>query len=149
MKSSKGFTLIEVMITVIIVAVLASIAVPSYNRQVTKTRRTDCQGVLINFSLNMERFFAANNTYIGAADGGATGAPLATVFPSECPLDAGTKYYDLTITAATASNYTLTATPKGIQVDDGFLQLSSAGVKSWDQDNSGGIDAGENSWDAH
>ncbi|GAB1261386.1 hypothetical protein NBRC116495_20930 [Aurantivibrio plasticivorans] len=102
----------------------------------------------MNFSLAMERFLAANNTYVGAAASAATtGSPAATTFPDECPLDGGTKFYDLTITAATASTYTLRATPKGAQAGDGYIELTSAGAKSWDRDNSGSIGSGENTWD--
>ncbi|MGH1471406.1 MAG: type IV pilin protein [Cellvibrionaceae bacterium] len=149
MKKHTGFTLIELMIVVAIVAILAAVGIPSYQQYVTKTKRTDCQGVLVNFSLSMERFFAGNNTYDGAAVGSATtGIPLPTVFPSECPLDSGTKTYDLTIEAADASSYVLRATPKAAsgQSNDGLLEYTSAGIKRWDRNNSGTIDAGEDKW---
>ncbi len=149
-KKNSGFTLIELMIVVVIIAVLAAVAIPSYNQYSIRTKRTDCQGVLINFSLAMERFFAANDTYDGAAAGSATtGVPLVTVFPAECPLDSATKTYDLTITAADASSYVLRATPKaaGSQAGDGFIEYTSAGQKRWDKNNANGIEAGENTWD--
>lgn len=145
MRTSKGFTLIELMIVVVVVAILAAIAVPSYNSQVKRTNRTDCQGALMNFALAMERHFARANTYDGAAE--VNKKPKATVFPSECPIDSGNKLYDLSIESADASSFVLRATPKGSQVGDGFLELTSAGQKRWDKDNSGSIGAGENTWD--
>lgn len=147
MRNSKGFTLIELMIVVVVVSILAAIVVPSYSNQVKRTNRTDCQGALMNFALAMERHFARANTYDGAAE--VNKSPKATVFPSECPIDSGNKLYDLTIESADASSFVLRATPKSgtRQSDDGFLELTSAGVKRWDRDNSGSIGGNENTWD--
>lgn len=118
-RRQSGFTLIELMITVAIVAILATIAYPAYRDQVLRTRRADAEGALMSFASAMERFYTQNNTYLGAATGGAnTGAPAASVFVSEAPVDGNTKYYDLRITAATASTYTLQAQPKGDQAND-------------------------------
>lgn len=138
----KGFTLIELMIVVVIVSILAAIAIPSYQNQVQKTRRADAQGALTSFANAMERHFTQNNTYLGAANGGAdTGAPDATVFATQAPLDGDTKYYNLTISAATASSYTLLATPiaGGAQDGDGALRILSSGARAWDE-------AGDGSW---
>lgn len=145
MRNSKGFTLIELMIVVVVVAILAAIAVPSYTSQVKRTNRTDCQGALMNFALAMERHFARANTYDGAAD--VDKKPKASVFPSECPIDSGNKLYDLTVESASASSFVLRATPKGSQAGDGFLELTSAGEKRWDRDDSGSISADEKTWD--
>ncbi len=150
MKSiAKGFTLIELMITVAIIAIIAAIAYPSYLDQVKSSRRGDAQGVLTSFALAMERFYTNNNTYLGAAGTQAapanSGAPR--IFASEAPLDGATKYYNLTIKAgATQSTYTLVATPKGVQAGDGIMELDSTGAKRWDRDNSGGFSASEACW---
>jgi type IV pilus assembly protein PilE len=120
------------MITVAIVAIVASIAYPSYQEQVRKTRRADAQGALMGFANAMERYFTVNNTYLGAANGGGnTGAPASTLYKSEAPLDGNTKYYDLTIQAATASTYTLNAARKNAQASDrcGTLTLTNTGVR--------------------
>lgn len=149
MKKNSGFTLIELMIVVAIVAILAAVGVPSYQQYVIKTKRTDCQGNLVNFSLAMERFFVANNTYDGAATGPATtGSPLNSVFPSQCPLDSDVKTYDLTIEAADTSSYVLRATPisTSSQASNGYIEYTSAGIKRWDQNNNGVIETGEDKW---
>lgn len=148
-RTTHGFTLIELMITVAIVAILAAIAYPSYLDQVRSSRRSDAQGVLTSFALAMERFYTSNNSYLGAAGTQAvpadSGAPW--IFASEAPLDGATKYYNLTIKAgATQSTYTLVATPKGAQIDDGAMELDSTSAKRWDRDNSGGFGAGEACW---
>lgn len=149
MKKSKGITLIELMVVVLIVGALAAFAVPSYSKYQIRTHRVDCQGALMTFALNMERHFAANSSYKGAAAGGDTGAPDPKIFGAQCPIDSGNKLYDLTIAEASATRFTLRATPVAgtRQAGDGYLELTSAGEKRWDKDNSGSIDAGENNWD--
>jgi len=132
MNKQKAFTLIELMVTVAIVGILASIAYPNYQDSVRKSRRADAKGVLLGLANAMERYFTVNNKYTGAAAGGAdTGAP--TIFSATSPVDGGTAYYNLTISAATASTYTLNAAPTGAQVNDkcGTLTLTHTGVKSF------------------
>jgi len=144
---TKGFTLIELMIVVAIIGILATIAYPSYQEQVKSSRRADAKGALAGLASAMERHSTANNTYLGAGTtGGNTGAP--TIFPDEAPLDGSTKFYDLTIQAASATTYTLRATPKNGQVGDGYLELLSTGQKRWDTNNNNSTaDAGESDWD--
>lgn len=144
-KDQKGFTLIELMIVVAIIGIIAAIAYPSYTEQVRKTKRSDGQGALMGLAGAMERHYASNNSYEGAADGGAdTGSP--GIYPDEAPLDGNNKYYDLTIQSADATSFTLRATPKGAQAGDGMLELDSTGARRWDEDASGGFDTGENTW---
>lgn len=133
----SGFTLIELMIVVVIIGILAAIAFPSYQDSVERSRRSDAQAALTAFSAAMERYYTDNgNSYLGAADGGAdTGAPA--IFPTEAPLEGATKFYDLTITAATRNSYTLQAAPKGAQAGDGNLRLRSNGIREWNKDGAG------------
>ena len=138
-QRSKGFTLIELMIAVMIVGIIAAVAIPSYQSQVTKSRRADAQGALTGLANAMERYFTNQNTYAGAAvgDGG--------IFPDQAPLDGGTKYYQLSISAQDASSYTLQATPiaGGAQAGDGALRLTSTGVRTWDE---AGDDSFSSTW---
>ena len=149
MKFSAGFTLIELMIAIVLIGVLAAVALPTYNSQVTKGRRADCQGSMVAFAQSMEKYYAVNFTYAGAADGGGdTGAPAATLHPSRCPLG-GNAFYNLSITAADAGSYTLRATPVsgGPQDGDGILEVNSLGQRLWDRNNDGDTtDSGENNW---
>jgi type IV pilus assembly protein PilE len=127
---TKGFTLIELMIVIAILGILAAIAIPSYQDSVRKAKRADAQGALMGLANAMERYFTINNTFLGAASGGGdTGAP--TIFSTQVPVDGGTAYYNLTISAATASSYTLTATAIGSQAGDGNLTLTNTGAKTW------------------
>lgn len=138
----RGFTLIELMIVVAIVAILAAIAVPSYQQHVIKTNRNDAMAVMQGFAQAMERHYAQNNTYATAVAG--------TVFPAQSPLD-GPARYNLSIVAA-ASSYTLRATPVagGTQDGDGLLELTNTGLRSWDRNDDGDVaDTGESSWSEH
>lgn len=126
-RYSKGFTLMELMIVVAIIGIIAAIAIPSYQSQIQKTRRTDAQGALTGLANAMERYFTTQNTYDGAAVG------AGGIFPDQAPLDSGTKFYDLSISGASASGYTLLATPTGAQSGNGKLRLTNTGVRTWDE----------------
>ncbi len=141
-----GFSLMELMIVVAIVAILGSIAYPSYLNQVTKSRRTDAQAVLMEAAQFMERFYTENNRYDQDTGGTAVALPAQL---QESPRDGGTKSYDITVQASTASTYTLRATPKNGQAGDGFLQVTNTFAKGWDGDNSGALSSAEQTWSQH
>lgn len=145
--NNRGFTLIELMITVVIVAILATIAIPSYQEYVIRARRADAQGTLMGLANALERFHTQNGTYAGAAAGGGdTGAPA--IYASQSPIEGAPKAYDLAIQAADGSTFTIRATPIGPQVGDGYLETTSTGARRWDQNNDNDTDdPGETSWD--
>jgi type IV pilus assembly protein PilE len=70
-----GFTLIELMIVVVIVAILASIAVPAYTNSVRKSRRTEAKTAITDFAAREERLYATQNVY--STDSGALGYTAA------------------------------------------------------------------------
>lgn len=147
----SGFTLLELVISVAIIGILAAIALPSYDEYVTKARRSDAKTTLAAFAGAMERHSINNNrSFLGAGLNGANSGPPA-IFPTQSPIDGGTKYYNLTIqnTPPTATSFTLVATPIGKQAGDGILELDHTGARRWDEDNNGNFSATENDWEAN
>jgi type IV pilus assembly protein PilE len=88
MRRPTGFTLIELMIAVAIVAILAAIALPSYTQYVQRGRITDAVSALSAQRVKMEQFYQDNRTYAGACVAG-TIAPAPDPTPSftfSCPV---------------------------------------------------------------
>lgn len=133
-----GFSLIELMVVVAIIGILASIALPSYQESVRKTRRGDAKAVLMENAQFLERSFTQNNSYL---NGGANPSLPAI----ESPKDGAAKYYDISLSGTnTASTYILQAVPKGAMAGDacGTMTLNQAGVKGV----SGGSKSVEQCW---
>lgn len=110
MHRDKGFTLIEIMIVVAIVAILAAIALPSFQTYMMESRRSEAKAMLEELRMQQERFRANNPAY----------ATLAQLTPGV--LD----NYALTVNNVTASTYTITATanagsPQVNDADTGVL----------------------------
>ena len=99
----KGFSLIELMITITVVAILVALAIPSYTQYVRKANRGDAQQLLLNWSNNQEIWRAAHTTY--ADESTALGVPTHGK-------------YTFTVTGTGATAYLLTATATGNQASD-------------------------------
>lgn len=115
------------MIVVAIIAIIASVAYPSYQESIAKSRRADAQASLLELAQFMERRYTANNTYLDTT----TSPPSAPVLPFiESPKDGANKHYDLTVVVDTAT-YTLTATAKNAMAGDkcGNLTVTHTGIK--------------------
>ena len=90
----KGFTLIELMITVAIVAILAAIAYPSYTEQVARSRRNDAKSVLLEAAQWSERQYTVGNTYAVTLRSDLGRSPKGT----------GTKLYDIAYVTSPAAS---------------------------------------------
>ncbi|WP_284691293.1 type IV pilin protein [Agrilutibacter solisilvae] len=121
----KGFTLIELMIVVIVVAILAAIAIPSYLEQSRKGRRADALEAIGRIQLGLERWRAENPSY----------AQCGTCTSGAYPTIGNTAFYNINV-AAGATTYTITATPTGKQAGDrcGNLVVSQISKPDWSGD---------------
>jgi type IV pilus assembly protein PilE len=148
-----GFSMIELVVAMVIVAILAAIAIPSYQNYVLQGHRTDAKSALLDLASLEERYFSTQNTYTTVPTNlgyTATGVP----FP------VGSGYYNITILSVVAAvapttalpggtpaSYSITAAAIGNQVND--TQCASFTVTSGGQQtalNSGGADNSVTCW---
>jgi type IV pilus assembly protein PilE len=118
-----GFTLVELMIVIALVAILVALAYPSFARYIEKARRAEAQTLLVNWANNQEIWRANNPTYADATD---LAVPVYD-------------WYVFSVSSVSANNFTLTATAKSgtSQVNDEQkgtsctpMTLTQAGTKS-------------------
>lgn len=136
-QRSEGFTLIELMITVAIVAVLAGIAYPSYKEYIARGKRAEAQAILMEASQYMERFYAENYRYDQNTAGVAvTDAALFGARFSKSPKSGTGTDYTITLPAGNlASNtYVAKATRAGTMASDkcGNFGIDNLGRKTID-----------------
>jgi type IV pilus assembly protein PilE len=120
MHRTQGFTLIELMITVAIIAVIASIAVPNYTDYITRSKFTEAYGQLGDLRVKMEQYYMDNRRYSTTAGGGTCGIP-----GGNAPTTLGTRYFTYAClpggtNAAGDQTYTLTATGASDQALNGI-----------------------------
>jgi type IV pilus assembly protein PilE len=102
----RGFTLIELMVVVVIVAILAAVAIPNYSQYVIRGKLVEAPSTLANLRVRMEQYFQDNRTYPTACVTGTPGAteiqmPTLAYFSYACPA-----------ASLTGTTYTITATSK-------------------------------------
>ncbi|HIA09422.1 MAG TPA: type IV pilin protein [Chromatiaceae bacterium] len=128
-RTPKGFTLIELMVTIVIVAILASIAIPSYTGQIQKSRRAEATASLLTGAQILERCFTKHTTYNNSAP-----ANTDANCPEGVPATSENGWYSIDYSvASTQTTYTLRATPQNGQANDGkcmIFTLNQAGLRT-------------------
>lgn len=119
----RGFTLIELMIVVAVVAILSAIAIPAYNQYVTRSKLTEAFSELSSMSVALQQYYQDNRTYAGA--------PICATPPTA-------KDYQFACPTLTATTFTLTAVPTGSLVapsyaidQDGNKYTTSVPSSGW------------------
>jgi type IV pilus assembly protein PilE len=135
MRKASGFTLIELMITVVIVAILASVAWPSYQSYLQRSRRAEAQSLMLAIANKEQQYLLDARQYTDVLGAGG----LAIVQQSwDCTLNASktctNPYYNVTVTlnAGPPPSFTVTGTPIATtsQNADGTLTFVSTGGKT-------------------
>ncbi|MET0256034.1 MAG: type IV pilin protein [Luteibacter sp.] len=135
-RRRHGFTMVELMMVLAVIAILAAIAIPAYNRYGFRARRPDGQKLLIAIAAAEERYYALHNVY----------ADLATIgYSSATTAASDNGYYNASVSVSAVNTlagqaFTATATPTGNQQKDvcGALTLTQTGVKGPTDKNSNG-----------
>lgn len=120
---SAGFTLIELMIAVAVVAILGSIAYPSYLQYVLRSNRVAAQGVMTDLATRQHQFFIDTRGYAGTVAG----------LRASVPADVAAKYtITIALDGGPPPGFALTATPQGRQADErcGTMTIDQAGAKT-------------------
>lgn len=127
-ETASGFTLVELMIAVVIVALLASIALPSFMDSIRKSRRSEAFAALAQVQLAQERWRSNGSSYAESLTNAANGTPPGLGMASATTAKG---YYTLSLSGAGASGYTVTATAVAgtSQASDGNCKVLAAQVQ--------------------
>lgn len=123
--AQRGFTLLELMTVLVIVAILTTLAVSAYDFAMRKSRRGAAQGCLTESAQYMERFYTTNLRYDQDTSGTAVSLPTCTSDPSP--------YYAVSFVATpSASAFTIQAVPAGTQAVDtcGTMTIDQNGTRT-------------------
>jgi type IV pilus assembly protein PilE len=122
-QRSRGFTLIELLVAIAVIAILTTIALPSYQRYVMRGHRSAAQAAMMDIANREQQILLANRSYLDGAELAATGYLL----PAEV-----SAHYALSVDALSdpVPSFLITLTPTGSQAADGVLTLDDRGKKT-------------------
>lgn len=129
-RRAHGFTLIEMMITVVVIAILAAVALPGYQNYVKRSSREAAQAELVELAGVQEKIYLNSNAYTDKVSAAYNGSSAGGLGASTGKTRDGR--YTLTV-AVNGASYTITATPVSgsTQAGDGNLTISSDGSRTW------------------
>jgi type IV pilus assembly protein PilE len=133
MSTQRGFTLIELMIAVVIIAILAAVGYPSYTEYVNRGKRAEGKSALMRAAQQMERFYSLNNCYPSAnVNCGNAASSAAALTAARIPTTSSDNNASYNISVSiNPQDFTLTATPVTGFTDAkcGTLTLTNTGLK--------------------
>lgn len=121
LKDNKGFSLIELLIVITILAVLSAIAIPGYRSFIVKGNRSQVEQIMIQDQQYMERFYSESGSYY-------SGTTYPALPYTRSPLT-GTKLYNISIIGSDPNSYNIVATPVSgtVQAGESSICLDSDG----------------------
>jgi len=135
-KLQRGITLIELLIVMVIIALIAGFAYPSYMNYVVDTKRTAATSILLQVADRQQQFFMDNKRFANDLTNlGFANNPLVISDDGGAMANAGdsASVYSVALTNVAATTYTVTATPLNAQLardmDCGSLTLNQAQLK--------------------
>lgn len=118
MKRNNGFSLVELMVVVAVIAILAAVALPAYNDYVLRGKLTEAFTELSSMRVRLEQYYQDNRTYATACVPGAAPLPVGKYFAYSCP-------------AATLTATTFTVQADGVGSTAGFqFTINQANAKA-------------------
>ncbi|MEH6584493.1 MAG: type IV pilin protein [Halioglobus sp.] len=129
-RRESGFTLMELMITTVIVGILMAVALPAYQSQLKRGIRTAAQGDMMDIANRQQQYLLSNRAYFDKTTLVAAGYSLDS--------DVSNSYtYAIAVGSGTSPTYTITFTPYGAQSSESVLTLNEQGVgtptNNWDR----------------
>lgn len=150
MHSHRGFSLMEIMVAVAVVAVVLAFAVPIYQGYSVRAYRTQAQSDLLRCAQGMERHAALTMGYRNAIDVDDDGLGDQSTGPVSGNLcQVASTHYRISVRTADAGHFVLRAQARAASpvATDGALELDATGVRRWDRNDDGDFgDDGERGW---
>lgn len=129
-KKNRGFSLIELMIVLAIVAILGAIGYPSYQQHIIRANRADAQQFMLSIASREEQYVLDARSYTAVIGSGGLNLTAPPELVSRYTFGMTCTGSDASCSAGAPPAYTITATAIGPQASDGNLTLDNSGTKS-------------------
>jgi len=130
MRSTRGFTMTELMIVVTIIGILSAISYPSYQRYLLRSNRADAQQFMMKMDTRQKQILIEQRAYATAPSALNVGSQGWSCTATDCTNGRYTVAFNPAVNnAAAPPSYTICATPSTAQAADGTLTLTSDGTK--------------------
>ena len=135
-RRSTGFTLIELMIAVAVVAIIASVAFPSYTGFVQRSRVAEATGAMSTTRVRLEQYYQDNRNYGSTASACGVAMPVSDAFTYSCGWGGGGTSQSYLITAtgnasASMSGFTFTVDHSNVQRTTAFVGAATLPASCW------------------